>query len=89
MTETQGIDFNQLKQMEEMKKQVLGKMLDKAAFERLARVRIANPQLAGHVELYLMQLFQTGKLNEPVSESKLIEVLRILSEKRDISIRRK
>lgn len=86
------IDYQQIQQMrqlEEMKKQLLGKILDKEAFERLARVRIANPSLAGQVELYLLQLFQQGKLRNLVTDEKLKEILRILSEKRDISIKRR
>ena len=87
-----GMDGNeaaQARQMEEMKRQALAKILDKEAFERLARVRIANPQIAAQVELYLLQLFQSGKLNERISDSKLREVLSVLSEKKEITIKRR
>lgn len=82
-------DLNQLKQVEEMKKQMLVKILTKDAYERLARVRVANPQLAGQAELYLLQLFQSGKFQGRLSDEKLKEVLRLLSEKKEITIKRK
>lgn len=83
------MDLNQLRQMEEMKKQVMRKILDKEAFERLARVRIANPKLAAQIELYLLQLYQAGKLPEQVSDAKLKEILIILSEQKEVRITRK
>ncbi len=87
-----GMDINQLeqmKQMEDMKRQVLNKILTKEAFERLSRVRTVNPQLAGQVELYLLQIFQTGKLQGPITDEKLKDVLKVLSAKKDIRIKRK
>lgn len=79
----------ELKQMEEMKNQLLSKILDREAQERLGRVRIADAQLATQVEMYLIQLFQAGRLQEKVTDQKLKEVLQILSEKKDFTIRRK
>jgi programmed cell death protein 5 len=81
-------DLQQLKQIEEMKRQLLSKMLSKEAFERLGRVRSVNPDLAGQVELYLIQIFQTGKLNEKITDEKMKEILKLLSEKRDFRIKR-
>ena len=61
------VDYNQLKQMEQMeamKKKLLGKMLSKEAYERLGRVRFANPELAAQAEIYLLQVYQAGKLGD-------------------------
>ena len=82
-------DFAKLQQLEQMKKHLLKRILSKEAYERLARVRIANSQMANQLELYLMQMFQEGKLRDEVSDHKLKEILMILTEKRDIKIRRK
>lgn len=87
-------DLNQLaqmKQIEEMKKQVMSKLLTKEAFERLGRVRSVNPQLAATAELYLLQLHQTGQLKGPVKEEQLKQILGTLSrtEKKDFKIKRK
>ncbi len=82
-------DLSQLRQIEEMKRQILNKILTKEAFERLSRVKIVNPQLANQAELYLIQIFQAGKINDPIGDGKLKGVLRVLSEKKEMRIRRK
>jgi DNA-binding TFAR19-related protein (PDSD5 family) len=89
------LDPNQLKQMqqmqqlEEMKKKLLGKILSKEAFERLGRVRFANPELASQAELYLLQIYQSGRLKENVKDEEMKEILKLLSEKREFSIKKK
>ena len=82
-------ELAQQRQLEEMKKKIISGVLTKEASERLSRVRVANPQLAGQVEMYLLQIMQSGRLNERITDSKLKEVLMILSEKKDFKIRRK
>ncbi|MBI4173225.1 MAG: hypothetical protein HY519_00730, partial [Candidatus Aenigmarchaeota archaeon] len=76
------------KQAEELKKRLIASMLTREAAERLARVRLANQQLAAQAELYLIQVYQSGKLRELVTDDKLKQVLKALSETRDIQIRR-
>ncbi len=86
------IDPNQLRQMEQieaLKKQILGKILSKDAYERLGRVRFANPELASQAELYLLQIYQSGKLKGVITDEQMKEILRILSEKREFRIRKK
>ena len=90
-----GFDINneqirqeQLKQMEEAKKKMLLQILSKEAYERLGRARLANPEIVSQAELYLLQLFQSGKLKEKVTDSQLKEILRILSSgKKKINIK--
>ena len=79
----------QMKMVEEMKRKLLGECLTKEARERLANVRIANPQLAEQVELYLIQVQQQGQLTEPLPEDKLKDLLKTLTKKRDIKITRR
>lgn len=83
--------LEQMKQVEEMKKQLMSRILTKDAFERLGRVRSVNPQLAAQVELYLLQLQQAGQLKGQVSEEQLKEILKTLSgaTKKDFNIKRK
>lgn len=80
--------MEQIKQIEEMKKKLLSQMLTKDAWERLARVRAVNPNLAGSAELYLMQVFQSGRLDQKITDSKMKEVLKALSESKDTKIKR-
>ena len=87
-------DINQLaqmKQIEEMKRQILSRILSKEAFERLGRVRSVNPQLAATAELYILQLQQAGQLKGTLSEEQLKDILRTIShsEKKDFKIKRK
>lgn len=70
----------QLKQIEILKKKVLGTILTKDAYERLGRVRIANPQLAAQVEGYLIQVYQAGKIGEPITDEQLKQVLQAITE---------
>jgi len=81
--------LQQAQQMEVLKKQLLGKALTKDAIERLGRVRTVNPDLAGQAELYILQISQQGKLKGPVTDIQMKDVLRVLAEKRSISIKRK
>ncbi|MEM5812663.1 MAG: DNA-binding protein [Candidatus Aenigmatarchaeota archaeon] len=84
-------DLAKMKQIEEMKKKILATILSKEAYERLARVRLANPNLAGEAELYLLQIYQSGKLQERITDEQMKEVLRVLSagSKPEFRIRRK
>ena len=89
-----GMDPNELaklRQIEDMKRKVLVTILSKDAYERLARVRVANPELAGQAELYLLQIYQSGKLSGRISDEQMKEVLRVLSSgsRPGFSIRRK
>lgn len=79
-------------QLEATKKAVLRKILTKEAVERLGRVRLANPLLVAQLELYLVQLNQSGQLNETIDDEKLKQILGVLGGERNkkrIKIRRK
>jgi programmed cell death protein 5 len=82
-------ELRQAQQIEAMKKQLLGKAITKEGIERLGRVRTVNPELAGQAELYILQIFQAGKLKGPVTDGQMKDVLRVLSEKKEFSIKRK
>ena len=61
----------QAAQMNALKKKIMLTILSKDAYERLGRVRIANPLLAEQLEIYLIQLYQSGKLGETITDKKL------------------
>jgi len=65
----------QMKAAEEMKKKVLNKVLSKGAIERLGRIRVVKPDLASQIEIYLVQLYQAGKLNTTINEEQLKMIL--------------
>lgn len=80
------VNPEELKKIEEMKKIILKKILSKGAMERLARVRLVKPELANELELYLIQLYQSGKINEEISEEQIKLILGRLSERKKFRI---
>ncbi|MBI4175897.1 MAG: hypothetical protein HY518_01725 [Candidatus Aenigmarchaeota archaeon] len=89
MNGEEQMDQAQMKQLEEMKKKLLAQILSKEAYERLGRVRLANANLAAQTELYLLQLYQAGKLQDRVTDEKLRQVLTVLTQKKEFNIRRR
>ena len=65
--------------LELLKRQLLSSILSKDAYERLARVRTVNQNLAGSAELYLFQAYQSGQVNGTVDDNKLKELLGAIS----------
>ena len=85
------VDYNQLRQMEQleaMKKKIMGSILTKDAFERLGRVRFANPELAAQAEIYLLQVYQAGRLKSSVTDEQMTEILRQISGRKDFRIKK-
>lgn len=83
--------MEEMKKVEAAKKQLLMQSLTKDAFERLARSRLADPRLAMQAEMYILELKKNGRLIRPITDSKLREVLRVISggEKKEFNIKRK
>ena len=75
--------------MEMAKKNILRKVLSKEAFERLSRAKLGNPLISSQLEAYLVQLYQTGQLNETIDDNKLKEILTVLTAKKKTKIRRR
>jgi programmed cell death protein 5 len=80
------INLEQLKELEEMKKSVMKKILSKDAIERLGRIRVVKPDLAAQLELYLVQMYQAGKLKTEISDEQLKMILENLTAKKDFKI---
>jgi programmed cell death protein 5 len=78
--------LQQLQEIEKLKKIVLRKILTKEALERLGRIRMVKPQLAGQLELYLMQLYQSGQIKTIIDDFKLKSILSKLTTKKKFKI---
>jgi len=76
-------------EFEALKKEILRKILTKEAFERLGRVRLANPLVATQLEMYLFQLSQSGQLKELIDDVKLKQILNVLIPSRKTKIKRR
>jgi programmed cell death protein 5 len=76
----------QLKELEEFKKLVIRRILSKEAIERLGRIRIVKPELASQLELYLLQLYQSGKIKKEITDEQLKMFLDSIVNKREFKI---
>jgi programmed cell death protein 5 len=83
----------ELERQERIKSQmqmVLMSILEPDARERLNTIKLTKPDFAGAVEQQLIQLAQSGRLKNKITDSQLKEQLRQLApKKRDYSITRR
>jgi programmed cell death protein 5 len=80
----------QMQQQIEMQKQAaLRKILTPKARQRLTNLKMVKPEFAEQLELQLIQLAQQGRVNIPVTDEQLKDILmKLQSRRRDIKIRR-
>jgi len=76
-------------EFEAVKKEILRRILSKEALERLSRVKLANPLLASQLEAYLVQVYQTGQLQDVVDDAKLKQILNVLQPQKKTKIKRR
>lgn len=84
MTEEQ-----QAREIQAQIKKVMTTLLSKEAHERIANIRTVKPDLAIQVEIYLLQMFQAGRLRPLVTDSQLKAMLDQLIKKKETKIIRK
>ncbi len=78
------------KQFEMQKQAVLRQILTSEARDRLANIKLANPEQANVVEMQLIQLAQSGRLQGVITDAMLREILqKIVPHKREITIERR
>jgi len=77
-------------QMELQKQAILRRILTPKARQRLANLKMVKPEFANQLELQLIQLAQQGKVDIPISDEMLKQILiRLQSHRRDIKITRR
>lgn len=77
-------------QIEEQKKIIMRQLLEPEARERLARLRLARPDVAGMVEQQVFMLAQSGRLNGKIDDNTLKQILaKVMPRKREIRIQRR
>lgn len=65
-------------------------LLDVEARQRLTNIRLVKPELAGAVENYLISAASSGRLNRPLSDEELKQILLSIQQpKRDFKIDRR
>jgi len=76
-------------QIEQQKQAILRRILTPEARQRLKNLSMVKPEFAEQVELQLIQLAQSSKINIPITDAQLRETLmRVQSRRKDITIRR-
>jgi len=77
-------------QMEIQKQAILRRILTPEARQRINNVKIVKPEFANQLELQLIQLAQAGRVQTPITDEQLKEILvRLQSQRRDIKITRR
>ncbi|AFU57073.1 MAG: DNA-binding protein [Nitrososphaera sp.] len=73
-----------------MRQRVLQVVLDSQARQRLMNIRLVKPELATAVENYLISAASSGRINRPLTDEELKQLLlRIQQPKKDFKIERR
>lgn len=84
-----GVTPAEMQKFEEIKKMILRNILTKEARERLNRIKLVKPDIALQLELYLVQLYQKGKLRGQMNDEQLKTILETLSSGKKFKIIKK
>lgn len=88
--QSQASQQEQAQRMEAQKQGVLRQILTPEARDRLANIRLANPQMAESVEMQLIQLAHSGRLRGVIDDTMLRNILaQIAPQRREITIERR
>ena len=88
--QSQASQQEQAQRREAQKQGVLRQILTPEARDRLANIRLANPQMAESVEMQLIQLAQSGRLRGVIDDTMLRNILaQIAPQRREITIERR
>jgi len=88
---TQEQQRAQVQQQIEMQKQaILRRILTPEARQRINNLKMVKPEFANQLELQLIQLAQAGRVQTPITDEQLKEILvRLQAQRRDIKITRR
>lgn len=84
------MEENADQQMEQQKHSVMRQLLEPEARERLARMKLARPDVGKMVEQQILMLAQSGRVNGKIDDKTLRQILaKIIPKKREINISRR
>ena len=88
--QNQAAQQEQAQRIEAQKQGVLRQILTSEARDRLANIKLANPQMAESVENQLIQLAQSGRLRGVIDDAMLKNILvQVSPQRREITIERR
>lgn len=73
-------------QQDAQKRELLKKLMEPAAYERMTNVRISNPELYEKVVSSLAYVMQSGRKMERISDAQIYDLLVKMTEKRETKI---
>jgi programmed cell death protein 5 len=80
----------EMQRREAERAEILRRILTPEARERLGRIRLAKPEVAGSVEQQLISLAASGRLQRQIDDASLRALLeRVMPERREIKITRR
>lgn len=90
LQQNQSAKEEEAKEFEMQKQAVLRQILTPEARDRLANIRLASPEQANAIEMQLIQIAQSGRLQGVIDDNMLRGVLqKIVPQKREINIQRR
>lgn len=77
--------MDQLKrqQMEQQKKDVVKKLMDSAAYDRLMNIRLSNNELYSQLIDLIISLAQSGRIQGKLTEEQLLAILQKVTNRRE------
>ena len=64
------------------RKRILSQILTSEARQRIANIKMVRPEFADSIELQLMQLAQTGRLESKVTDEQLKQILKQITQRK-------
>jgi programmed cell death protein 5 len=88
--QNQAAQEDKAREFEMQKQSVLRQILTPEARDRLANIKLASPDQANAIEMQLIQLAQSGRLQGVITDAMLREILQqMIPRKREITIQRR
>lgn len=79
----------QQQQVDRQKQSIIRQILTPEARQRLSNIRMVKPEFAEELEMQLIQLAQSGRLQQQITDEQLKKTLvQLQSQKREVKIRR-
>lgn len=76
-------------EIEKQIKLIISRILTPEARERLSNIKLVKPAFARQIEIFLIQLHQSGRLPQQVTDEQLKNILeKIKGQKREINIKK-